>query len=51
MAIEVREGGSLSVSDSVFNECYQGIAAYGGAREISIDGCTISNCTKEGILI
>jgi hypothetical protein len=51
MAIEVREGGSLSISDSVINECYQGVAAYGGARDISIDRCTISNCTMEGIMI
>eukprot|EP00878_Enallax_costatus_P012633 GHUV01013196.1.p1 GENE.GHUV01013196.1~~GHUV01013196.1.p1 ORF type:complete len:404 (+),score=83.83 GHUV01013196.1:91-1302(+) len=50
MAVEVRQGGSVSVQDSTIKLCGQGICAYGGARHIEVVNCSIQHTAKEGIL-
>jgi len=51
MAIEVREGGSLTAETVEIVGCRQGITAYGGARQIDITNCLISKSLFEGIMV
>ena len=50
-AIEVREGASLEACDCRLEACRQGVSAYGGALSVKLQGCTIRNCSNEGVLV
>lgn len=50
-AIEVREGGTLIVTQTNISNCHQGLNIYGGARRAAISYCSISACAHEGILV
>ncbi|KAJ3034342.1 Zinc finger CCCH domain-containing protein 7A [Rhizophlyctis rosea] len=50
-AIEVRQGGSLDIRDSLIEDCFQGISAYGGARQVRVERCQILRSVREGVLV
>eukprot|EP00899_Mesostigma_viride_P006588 jgi/Mesvir1/15930/Mv08253-RA.1 len=50
-AVEVREGGELLARQLTITDCHQGLSAYGGARLLLLQDCTIQRCRKEGVLI
>lgn len=49
-AVEVREMGQVEIRGSTFQQVWQGVSAYAGARRVSMENVVIDGASNEGVM-